>query len=182
MVSLFWPKELEQACFYAYHPGLHSQGPGYITSNFLWHWGVYPSDALPDWERVFIQGRDEYGRFIQGLFPTLQRALTEGQEDDKVFALFLLGTLATPEAVDFLISFLNSPTAKSVGQVLLRWDGSKRSKCFLCYKLFCWKALPGTRSLSMLKSFRECEKCAATIEESPGVRHQRRLPKLIGIS
>lgn len=112
MTSIFWPKALMQACVHAHDIGLRSQDERYITSYFLWKWGNYPSQIKPDWERVFDQGRDDDGRFAQDIFSMLQRAVAEGQEDDRVFALFLLGTLATPEARNLLTSFLHSEHRK----------------------------------------------------------------------
>lgn len=112
MTGIFWPKALMRACVHAYHPGLHTQTEGHITKYFLWEWGGYPSQLWSDWERVFDQGRDDEGRFAQDIFPMLQRVVTEGREGDRVFALFLLGTLATPEARNLLTSFLNSEHRK----------------------------------------------------------------------
>src|SRR5258706_2199888 len=112
MVSTFWPKALAEACIHAYHPGLHSRTPEDITMHFVWRWGAYPADVWPIWEHIFVQGRDEDARFAQDIFPLLQRAATEGQEDERVFALFLIGALATPEAKDLLASFLNSAYRK----------------------------------------------------------------------
>lgn len=112
MASIFWPKTLAEACIHAYHPGLHSRMPEDIAMHFLWRWGTYPSDVWPIWEQVFVQGRDEEGRFAQDIFPLLQRALDEGQEDDRIFALFLAGAFATPEARKLLSSFLDSAYRK----------------------------------------------------------------------
>lgn len=105
MASLSWPKALTEACFHAHHPGLRSDTAESITMHFLWRWIGYPSEVWPTWEQVFIQGWNEDGRFAQDIFLCLQRAVTEGQEEDRVFALFLLGAYATPEARELLRSF-----------------------------------------------------------------------------
>lgn len=112
MANLFWPKALTEACFYAYHPGLHSRTPESIVSRFLWHWGHYPPEMWPVWEALFLQGHDDNRRFEQDIFPLLQRATREGKEEERVFALFLLGALATLEARDLLSSFLTSEYRK----------------------------------------------------------------------
>lgn len=112
MVNPFWPKALTEACLHAYHPALHSQTEDSIVMRFLWRWEDYPSPLPPPWEQFVDQERDYERRSAQDIFPILQRAVTEGDEEDRVFALFLLGGLATPTARDLLISFLESPCRK----------------------------------------------------------------------
>jgi HEAT repeat protein len=58
----------------------------------------------------------------------LQRAVTEGNEENRLSALFLLGGLATPKARVLLISFLDSPyrregwaSAISLGRLKDEW-------------------------------------------------------------
>lgn len=48
---------------------------------------------------------------VEGYFDW-QKAVLEGEEKDRVFALFLLGGVATPKARDLLFSFLASPHRK----------------------------------------------------------------------
>lgn len=112
MENAFWPKALSEACYHTYHPALHDKTAGGIVMDFLWHWADYPSDVRPHWEHLFRHERDEEERFVQDLFPIVQRALAEGHEEDRVFALFLLGGLATPPARDLLLSYLASPYRK----------------------------------------------------------------------
>ncbi|MDQ2714340.1 MAG: HEAT repeat domain-containing protein [Chloroflexota bacterium] len=108
MANISWPKALVEACLHAHHPGLYTLDQHEIVWGFLWDWGDYLSDVLPYLEEVVYQERDNDGRFTQDIFSILQRALIEGNQEVRVFALFLLGGLATPEARDLLISFLAS--------------------------------------------------------------------------
>lgn len=111
MAHPFWPKALSEACLHTSHPGLHTCTEESIVMYFLWRWGSYPVEVWPRWERVFHQGRDD-DHFEQNIFPLLQRAATEGEKEDRVFALFLLGGLATSEAKDLLFSFVTSGPRK----------------------------------------------------------------------
>ncbi len=80
--------------------------------DFLCHWGNYPAAARPLWESIFAQERDEDAYLEPDIFPILQRVLREGDQENRLFALFLLGGLASSEARDLLLSFLASPQRK----------------------------------------------------------------------
>jgi hypothetical protein len=110
--NLWWPKALFEACLHSHHPALLSQAEEAIVKRFLWFWEEYPSPISPPWEHFVDQGRESESRSAQDIFALLQRAVTEGDEEDRVCALFLLGGLATPKARDLLISFLDSPHRK----------------------------------------------------------------------
>ncbi len=112
MGNIFWPKALMEACPHAYHPVLHYDSPKSIVVDCLCSWGNYPADTRPLWESTFDQERDDDGYLEQDIFPILQRVLRGEEEEDRLFALFLLGGLATPEARDLLMSFLASPQRK----------------------------------------------------------------------
>jgi len=112
MENPFWLKALFEACLHAHHPALHYQTEEGIVKRFLWFWEEYPSPISPPWEQFVDQGRDYESRSDQDIFAILQRAVIEGEGDSRVFALFLLGGLATPKARDLLISFLKSPQRK----------------------------------------------------------------------
>jgi len=112
MTSIFWLRELEQACLHAHDPALHYQSEGEIVSRFLWFWEEYPSPIAPPWEQYVDPERNYERHSAQDIFTILQRALTEGDEESRVFALFLFGGLATLKARDLLISFLDSPHRK----------------------------------------------------------------------
>lgn len=107
-----WLKALFEACLHAHHPALHYQSEEEIVKRFLWYWEEYPSPLPPPWEQFVDPGREYEGRSAQNIFAIVQRAVAEGDEEDRVFALFLLGSLATPKARDLLISFLESPYRK----------------------------------------------------------------------
>jgi hypothetical protein len=112
MANQFWPKALFEACGHTYHPGLHSRSEEEIVQRFLWQWEDYPSPLPPPWEQFVDRGRDYEKRTAQDIFTILQRTVTKGDEEDRVFALFLIGGLATPEARDLLNSFLTSEHRK----------------------------------------------------------------------
>ena len=109
MANPFWLKALVEACLHAHDPALRSQTEEGIVKRFLWEWEEYPSPLPPAWEQFVDPGRDYERYSLQDIFAILQRALTEGNEENRLSALFLLGGLATPKARDLLISFLDSP-------------------------------------------------------------------------
>jgi len=108
MVNQYWPQALAEACIQSYHPGLQTDTEDEIVKYFLWHWGKYPDEVWPMWERVFEKGKDESGQFEHDIFPILRRVVHEGKEEDRIYALFYLGALATSEARELLSSSLTS--------------------------------------------------------------------------
>jgi len=109
MANPFWLKALVEACLHAHDPALHYQTEEGIVKRFLWEWEEYPSPLPPAWKQFVDPGRDYESYSLQDIFAILQRAVTEGNEENRLSALFLLGGLATPKARDLLISFLDSP-------------------------------------------------------------------------
>lgn len=112
MTNVLWPRTLTDLCKYYYYPGLHCLSEQEIIRNFLWKWGNYPEELRPAWENVFAMGRDENGAFEKEIYPMLVRAIDEGTEEERLFALFLLGGWDGVESRDLLFSFLTSPRRK----------------------------------------------------------------------
>lgn len=90
MENAFWPKTLMDLCKYYYHPGLHTLTEKDIVQSFLWQWGNYPEEIRLVWENVFDLGQDSNGAFEKDVYSILARAIDEGTEEERLFALFLL--------------------------------------------------------------------------------------------
>lgn len=112
MANPSWLKALKEACYYAHDPALHYDTEGEIVFCMLWEWEDYPTPIAPRWERPanLMHKYDNYS--VEDVFALLQRATIEGNENNRAFALILLGALATPKALDILRSFLASPSLK----------------------------------------------------------------------
>lgn len=107
-----WFDALLEACYHAHDPALHYESAEGILASHLREWEVSPT---PLDFRFPLPASFSYTYetcSIEEIFVLLQRAVREGGEDDRAFALILLGALATPEALDLVRSFLTSPSLK----------------------------------------------------------------------
>lgn len=112
MVNPSWLKALKEACYHAHDPALHYDSEEEIVFCMLWQWEDYPTPILPRWERHAYPMYKYKNYSVEDVFALLQRAIIEGNEHDRAFALILLGALATPKALDIVRSFLTSPSLK----------------------------------------------------------------------
>lgn len=107
-----WLNALKEACYHAHDPRLHYDSEEEIIFGMLYQWEDHPTPIPPFW-RLSANLMHKYDTSsVEDIFVLLQRAIREGNEDDRAFALILLGTLATPKALDIVRSFLSSPSLK----------------------------------------------------------------------
>lgn len=173
-------QSLLDICDYAYHPVLHYDTEAYIIRNFLWQWEAHPSTSLPFWERPCKQAPEYDHRPAQDIYEILEKAVLEGEEESRVFALFLLGGVATTKARDLLLSFLISPHRKERWASAIALGRLKEERVFLLLQELLLEGFAGSEIFAGPEELQAAEEACALYWRSLQERGQAECSETFG--